>query len=220
MASQTGATDLETLQRRVDESIGTLKRLFDAASDCMAVVGAQEGRFLAANPAFEDLTGYPFTELQWMHLWELWRPDRMEEARQTFRELLQSGSGTVAEVPLLRKDGAIITVECAARTMRYQGQEALLTIMVDITERKESERRAAQLESLRDLLGTIGAELEVQISSASALAAALRSLGEALPSGFPRRDLCEKAHTAAAAIRDALASLHQQTESALEPPKD
>jgi len=149
MTSGDPKADLQTLQRRVDESVSTVKRVFEAASDCMGVISVKEGRFLAANPAFEALTGYLASELQWMHVWELWRPDMADEARRGFRNIVETGSGADTEVPLLRKDGAILTVEFAARSMRYQGQDALLVIIVEISDRKEAERREAELDEVR-----------------------------------------------------------------------
>ncbi|NCO94323.1 MAG: hypothetical protein COZ06_03500 [Armatimonadetes bacterium CG_4_10_14_3_um_filter_66_18] len=214
MAAHDSLTDPETLQRRVDESVGATKRVFDTAADCRAILAAQDGRFLAANAAFESLTGHAFGELQWLHLWELWRPDRADEARLLFRDLVKAGSGSGTDVPLLRKDGQLITAELAARALRYQGHDALLTIMVDITPRKAAERCEARLgeaqTALHEMQSKTAAALEVAATAAGQAAA----LSGRLSADPELGELAAQVLTSVDAVTTTLAEIQEQARPA------
>jgi PAS domain S-box-containing protein len=186
----------------------------------MAIIAAQDGRFLAANPAFESLTGHAFSELQWLHLWELWRPDRTDEARLVFRDLLKAGSGSGTEVPLLKKDGQIITAEFAARALRYQGQDALLSIMVDITPRKEAERRDARLDELRTALQGVEPKTAAALEAAAEAATQASALSDRLTGDSELGGMAAQLLASMGTVSSRLAEIQEQTRAALGPRKE
>jgi two-component system cell cycle sensor histidine kinase/response regulator CckA len=141
------------------------RTIFENAVDCI-FESTEDGRALAANPAFVRLLGYAseadvlrsLTDLP-RQLWAV--PEERDRVRQMIEE---HGSAREYECELVRKDGAKIPVALNATASR--GSDGLLRFhgsFVDITERKraetalrDSERKLSSvMESMRDVVWSL-----------------------------------------------------------------
>ena len=125
--------------------------LLQAISDIgEGLVITEAGRFVAANAAYQQLTGYTAQELAGLQsLIELAPPDE----RRQVGELLATRIGADAmpfryESALITRDGRRLQVETAVRRLAADGANRLLSLVHDITDRhraeeseRESERR-------------------------------------------------------------------------------
>lgn len=107
-----------------------------------------ESRILFANPAIEDILGYPPDELIGSSKMRI-IPERLRPVHASgLKQYLQTGEKhidwTGVELPALHKDGHEVPVSVSLREHEYNGQRLFTGIFTDISERKERE------EQLRD----------------------------------------------------------------------
>jgi PAS domain S-box-containing protein len=100
---------------------------------------AENGHILDANEAFAFVTGYGLTEVVGrsaveLRLWDREAARRMEEAG-----LSKTGSLRNLELPVHTKDGARLDCLVSAETVTIHGQDCVLSVLQDITERRRSE---------------------------------------------------------------------------------
>ncbi len=104
------------------------------------------GRFLEANPAMEEITGYSREELLEMDIADLYR--HPEEREGMLEEIVAGGGNITKELHLRKKDGTELTVmdrkfpvrDAYGKILYFDG------IMDDISERKRMTREKKELE--------------------------------------------------------------------------
>ena len=124
-----------------------LARVFDASPEYIVVARAEDGKLLAANQAFERVTGYRAREIVGRTVTEinLWG---IPGERQRFLADLRK-QGTVRDRPVLlrTRDGRVVSGVISASLIEHDGEQLVITMMRDVTEAKRLERRARQSES-------------------------------------------------------------------------
>ncbi|MDQ4095774.1 MAG: PAS domain S-box protein [Actinomycetota bacterium] len=105
-----------------------------------------EGRVEYANDAYCRMTGYSLEELKTLSsLLELSRPEDRDELTERFRDRLAGRDvADHYEAAMVRKDGDIRYMEVAVKTMETQEGMRVVSLVRDITERKEAERSLAR----------------------------------------------------------------------------
>ena len=125
-------------QQRIEDALRQseerLRRFFEATSE--AVLIHENGIILDANQAAERLSGYAASELIGMHLEMLTAP----ESRPLLYERLRlPGDSPPTEVCALNKDSHSFWVEVTAKNIYYQGRNARVIGIRDLTETKQAE---------------------------------------------------------------------------------
>lgn len=106
------------------------------------------GKFLYANPAINNATGYSTEELLNMDFWAVTHPAYRQLIISRGRARLQGGSDEPPpqyEFKIIRKDGAERWVLMTAATIEYAGQSAIIGTIFDITDRKLAEEEKTRL---------------------------------------------------------------------------
>src|SRR3954452_9035380 len=133
------------LQRRSDEEAHALRlskqrfnAIWEAAADAMAVSDAH-GIVLAANPAYYQLYGYQPEQVLGQSFAVIFPEDKRAWAKGLYTELFQSRTSVpVYESTIHCADGSMRIVETHATFITFDhGQPALLSIIRDITARKQ-----------------------------------------------------------------------------------
>ncbi|MFW9893729.1 MAG: PAS domain S-box protein [Candidatus Thorarchaeota archaeon] len=133
-------------------------------------------KLLYYNPAFQNLIGYSEEELSSMNagdVWNLVHPDDRDELRKRMEDRIAGRPISPRyEYRFVRKDGEIRWVESFTSRVEYLGTHAVQTVIVDITERRVSERklRVATDRALLylDLMGhDLTQQLQVILNSAA-----------------------------------------------------
>jgi PAS domain S-box-containing protein len=133
-------------------------------------------KFLYYNPAFRDLVGYSDEELSPMSssdVWNLVHPEDRDELRKRMEDNIAGRPIPQRyEYRFIRKDGKIRWVESFTSRVEYSGTQAVQTVIIDITERRDSERglRVATDRALLylDLMGhDLTQQLQVILNSAA-----------------------------------------------------
>ena len=118
------------------------KKLFLASPDAIVVTDI-DGRISAVNPAAERLFGYPETELIG-NLVEILIPERLRGRHPKHRGTYAAAPGvrpmgTGLELFGRRKDGTEFPVDIMLSPVEETGETFVLTVIRDITERKQAE---------------------------------------------------------------------------------
>jgi formate hydrogenlyase transcriptional activator len=135
------------------------KELFLASPDAI-VVTAADGRISAANPAVERLFGYCERELIG-NLVEILLPERLRRDHPRHRtHFVASPSmrpmGTGLELYGRRKDGSEFPVDIMLSPVETSGTQSILTVVRDITQRKQTETALRRSEErFRSLVETM-----------------------------------------------------------------
>ena len=155
-------------RKRIEENLRESEQRFRATFEQAAVGIAHvdlEGRFLRVNDRLCEITRYSRDELLQRSFLDLTAPEEHQESEQARRAMLAGTQKSyTAEKRYHRKDGGLIWVSIVVTPVRdASGQPRyFMTVIGDITERKELETRllrAQRLESIGTLAGGIAHDL-------------------------------------------------------------
>jgi PAS domain S-box-containing protein len=137
-------TDRKQAQKDLQRSEKKYRSYIDNAPDGIFVADAQ-GRYVEANPAACQITGYSEEELLTMSVSDLVPPDAREEASEHFAQVKQTGKAS-GEFSFIKRDGSrgYWAVEAVQLS-----ETRFLGFVKDITARREAEEDRRRL---RDFL--------------------------------------------------------------------
>ncbi|MDA0866794.1 MAG: PAS domain S-box protein, partial [Cyanobacteria bacterium] len=150
----------QTLEARVTQRTAALREqqmryrtLMEGASDAILVIDFQ-GNFMEANDQAERLLGYPKAELTAMHITQLRASEDAATVLAHFEQVTRQARSQVLDVPLLRQDGAFVSVDVSASVIDINGEPIVQAIFRDISDRKrfEAERQRAEQDLQRLVL--------------------------------------------------------------------
>ena len=105
-----------------------------------AILVAQEGRFIFANPKAEELLGRPLSELSERPLLEFIYEEDRELVRDHYeRRLKGEASPNIYTFRILDKSGQIRWVEIKVVLISWEEKQATLSLLTDITKQKQAQ---------------------------------------------------------------------------------
>jgi diguanylate cyclase (GGDEF)-like protein/PAS domain S-box-containing protein len=146
-------------RRRSEEALNQANQRFRSAFDDagigMAIVSL-EGRWLRANRALAELTGYPQDQLVGMGFQDITHPDDLPKDFNALQEMIDGVRDRFqTEKRYIHADGHVIWISLSTTIVRDgEGKPMyLLSQMQDISERKEQEKRLTHRASHDELTG-------------------------------------------------------------------
>jgi len=140
----------ELVQKRTEELLESEKRysvLVEEASD--GVVILQDEKIAFANQKAPEIGGYSRDEIIGLHYEKLVEEKYRQYAKELYVGRLRGEEfPATAEIELIAKTGEGVPVELSGTRINYQGRPAVLTILRDISERKQMEEERLKLEKL------------------------------------------------------------------------
>ena len=142
----------------------------------------RDGNFTYLSPRFKMLTGYLPQDLSGHSFVEILAPDYIESTINRFARGLFGTIISLYEVELLLKDGKRLPVELNVSPLLDAEGQAIgrLGVARDITERKQAEEKAREVEALRELdqlrsglLSNVSHELRTPLTSIKGFASTL-----------------------------------------------
>ncbi len=135
-----------TAVRNADQQMQLLAGLMEI-SPASITVHADDGRFLYANQRTFELHGYTREEFLALNLHELDVPASEEHINERIDMLKRTGEASF-DVEHYRKDGSRIPLHVAIRLIRWNAEDAILSVATDLSERKKAEQALHDMERL------------------------------------------------------------------------
>ncbi|MCE9644920.1 MAG: PAS domain S-box protein [Chloroflexi bacterium] len=125
--------------RRERRQIESINRVL-VENSIQGVAIFQEGKIVYANPALSKIHGYTYQELKAMsdrQILAITHPDDRALSKERMKKR-EAGEWVqpYLETRILRKDGSTAWVQLFTDQIEYNGQSAILSTMIDITDRK------------------------------------------------------------------------------------
>lgn len=118
--------------------------IFQKANDGIVIL--RDKTIILANPRVCEIIGAPLQEVIGSEFQQYVRPDRVAEAVRKHEEHLAGKHLSVVDRELLvKKDGSRVDVEFNAARITYEGQDAVLFMITDMTYVKKAEEELVRL---------------------------------------------------------------------------
>lgn len=131
--------ELQASEARLRESEARFSAAFHASPVITAISRASDGKFVLANDAFLNWAGYERNEVLGRTAMELGVWENTEERKRFWDEVRSAGSIRAREYRLRNRRGRYTTMLASGVVIAFQGEDHLLGIMLDITQRKQAE---------------------------------------------------------------------------------
>ncbi|MBD3341604.1 MAG: PAS domain S-box protein [Candidatus Lokiarchaeota archaeon] len=132
------------------------KTIFKHAGDPIYIHDL-EGNIIDVNRIACQQLGYSYAELKKLNLNDIEAPQTEDQFTNQIKNLTEQGT-LMVETAHTRKDGHVVPIELSLRMIGFEGQEAVLSIARDLTERKKFE------DIRRKFVSTVSHELRTPIS--------------------------------------------------------
>lgn len=158
-------------RKKVIEELNRFKRILDDMRDMVFIFDPASLKFLYCNEGVTATTGYELHELQGMTVNQIRADFTMEEMKAILAPLISGEKNVLSfEADFRAKDGTNIPIETTMQLVRHGDQTALVSIVRDVTLRKEAESlifdreealkmRVVELEDSRERLEAQASEL-------------------------------------------------------------
>jgi PAS domain S-box-containing protein len=136
-----GKTGVESppASRSLGVSDKALRTLVEQYLDGVLLV--VEGRIHYANRVLRDMTGYTAEEALGMPAANFLAPEDRQRMLGRIREIQAGGPEYPSQYQLLTKNGGTVPVEVSSRLVEYEGKPSLLSMIRNISRRKEAEAK-------------------------------------------------------------------------------
>ncbi len=135
---------LRQAQRQLHVSEEKFAKIFYASPDALAITRLRDGRLLEVNPGFTQLTGYSASEALQRSTLDLGLWVAPADRQRLLRRLEHDGSVHQMPVPLRARDQQQRLCELSCQPLQIDGEDCLLTIARDVTERMQMQERLQQ----------------------------------------------------------------------------
>ena len=149
-------TERKAQQAMLEASKRRFKEVFESSTDGIFILD-MHGNFIDINKTAHERLGYTKEEMLASSVKDLDPPEFAVKVPMRMKQIMEQGVA-VFETAHYRKDGSIMPVEVSARKLELDGQEVVLSIVRDISERKmfeEQLRHSQKMESIGTLVGGI-----------------------------------------------------------------
>lgn len=151
------------------------------------------GAVVLSNPKAEEIFGYKTGGMVGREVGHLLPPSLRGGHSRKMRDYLRAPKaihkGEARKLQAARRDGSLFPVEVTLIPVKYEGRPAVLTYVVDITERRQAQEAAAlrQKEAMhRDLIANASHEMRTPVAAIKGFSEALHDGALSDPTAAPR----------------------------------
>jgi PAS domain S-box-containing protein len=158
------------LEGRVQISEEKYRSLMEHAHDAILVIDAH-GTTREVNRQAEQLLGRPAADIIGKPHNEFVVPAERDRAAAQFQKILREGHANIADIRLERQDSTFVVADISASLVHTNGQQIVVAIARDMTERNRLQRQVLQNEKLASV-GTLAAGIAHEINNPTAVVVA------------------------------------------------
>jgi PAS domain S-box-containing protein len=137
-------------RRKLETSELRYRRLFETAQDGILILDYASEKIIDANKFILDITGYVQNEVTGKSLWELGFVTDKVLADEAFSQLRSVGYIRYEDIPLRRKNGAVVPVEFISNVYEVDGTKIVQCNIRDISERQLRDAKIKELANIVD----------------------------------------------------------------------
>ncbi|NOR68520.1 MAG: PAS domain S-box protein [Methylomarinum sp.] len=146
VAVQIDFTERKQAQEALQESENRFRQLFEGANDSIFIIDPQTGQFIDANENASSRLGYTHDELLKLREHDIKISEDASHEDDNFQKLNKTGHLIFKNIHQ-HKDGSAIPVEISAKLIKHHNVTVIQSIVRDISERKEAERKLINSEA-------------------------------------------------------------------------
>ncbi|MGP1375588.1 MAG: AAA family ATPase [Almyronema sp.] len=124
---------------RIQQQEVQYRGIFETVSEGLAIISLETGRLVAANPAYCQMHGYSYEELLALEPQQLMRPSAYAKYN-SFLKAVQHSQEFDCDAVCIKKDGTPFNAEIHSVPFWYSGQLCGLTVIRDVSQRRQLER--------------------------------------------------------------------------------
>jgi PAS domain S-box-containing protein len=156
--------------KQTTDKLRLFRNLIEQSNDCIFVLEPKWGRFLDVNDRACESLRYSRKELLEMSIKDIEEFPEGFSWQQQIEELKLKGD-IIIQGQYRRKDGTMFFVETSLKLVCQEGQDYIIAVARDITERKQAEERQARLveelenanQELKDFAHIVSHDLKAQL---------------------------------------------------------
>ncbi|MDW7673401.1 MAG: PAS domain S-box protein [Bacillota bacterium] len=140
----TDITDRKLAEKKLAESEGKYRNLVERANDGIAII--QDNVIKFANKSLANILGYAVSELEGTEFAQYIHSEEADKIKDRYQRRMNGEQiESIYETVLQHRSGLRLAAEFNAGLIPYEGREANLVIVRDITERKQVEEQLIYL---------------------------------------------------------------------------
>ncbi|MFH2060584.1 MAG: HD domain-containing phosphohydrolase [Pseudomonadota bacterium] len=139
-------SETKQIEKALKISEQKYRSIFELAREGIIIASYVDGSILDANMEFQRQSGYVLSALKDIKLWHLQPPEFQKEAEKSFFRFKENHGGIISWNLCQNRDNKILPVEIIAQHMVMEGQDVIICMVRDISER-EAMMRALTLAS-------------------------------------------------------------------------
>jgi len=133
--------DLQKINYALGKSEEKFRNIFNSTNDALTLINFSNHTFIDVNDAFIKLSGYSKEEIIAKKTYDFFNMHTKEKNEEMYQKYAEIEKTTHYEVELITKSGKGVPIEMNSRIAVFEDTKALISVIRDITERKETERR-------------------------------------------------------------------------------
>jgi len=132
-------TERKKAEISLKETDEKFKAIFDNANDGFLLAGVKDKKFILGNKAICEMTGYTPEEIKALGLMDIHPEKDLPYIIDQFEKQARNEIEVAENLPVKRKDGSVFYADVNASPVTLLGEDYLLGVFRDTTERKAAE---------------------------------------------------------------------------------